>query len=70
MVPDLAKLEEKYREAQAAYANDDSDINKKAFKRAKLAFSNARAKQRDVAIGRNPVPTMAGGANLNGSGEK
>ena len=45
---DLAKLEEKFRDAQAAFMEDDSESNKKKYKKAKEAFSEARTAQKEA----------------------
>lgn len=43
---DLAKLEERYRDAQDAFVEDDSESNKKKYKKAKTAFAEARTAQK------------------------
>jgi hypothetical protein len=43
---DLEKLEAKYREAQENFSSSGSDADKKAYKKAKQAFSDARQAQR------------------------
>lgn len=45
---DLAKLEERYRDAQAAFMDDDSETSKKKYKKAKQAFAEARTEQKQA----------------------